>query len=468
MDRQIRLGAPIKISLLCLIIVALFGVNRITCLPMYNLQDPAIIHTIYGTDKFYHHREKSGPSIYISPFYQHTITASDQCGRKVPAGNIYGPWNMFAIFFNDPRTASQRAQTPIYEQARAAMAGLKDASGKYGGRDYTIEKQHDPDRDTVGQYKEVTLDYEKMGLRLQLNYDFACGLGFAARFGVADYSQKPDFVFQDGFLIEACVEPVPDMSSFQQEPNAKTIFDRLMSDNTRNCIAKEFGLNLCEQCGTDIEDIHVSAYWHWPICIKHKDCNCRLTPYLSVGVWLPTGREMKDDEPFSIAFGNDGFTGVTVEASLGFEFPDILQLNAGVGVLFFSSRDLNCRRIPTSEFQVGFIPFETNITKDPGTIWYANLSFRAIEFIKHFSFNFDYVYTRHTGDNIKLANKDCNSLFKPEVLEKRSKWIAQIANAGLQYHLSEHCSFGFAVQGYIAGKYNYRPTTLLGSIMLEF
>jgi len=468
MNRQIRPEAPFKlISIVGMIAFTLISGNKIASLPMYNLQDPAIIHTIYGTDKFYQHREKSGASIHISPFYQHTISASNQCGRKVPAGNIYGPWNMFALFYNDPRTASQRAKTPIFEQARTAMAGLKNADPSllYSGRDYTVEKLHDPDRDDVGQYKEVKLDYEKMGLRLQLNYDFAFGLGFAARFGVADYSQKPEFIFQDNFLASAGATTA---EGVQEDASAKVIFEKLMSDNTRNCIAKELCLNLCEQCDTDFEDIHISAYWHWPIGITHKDCDCQLTPYFSIGVWLPTGRETNTNEAFSIAFGNDGFTGVTVEASLGFEFPDILQMNAGVGVLFSSSRDLSCQRVPTSEFQTGFIPFETNITKDPGPIWYANLSFRAIEFIKHFSFNFDYIYTRHTKDDITLANKDCATVFKPEVLEKRSKWMAQVANAGLQYHLSEHCSFGFAVQGYIAGKYNYRTTTLLGSIMLEF
>ena len=135
-----------------------------------------------------------------------------------------------------------------------------------------------------------------------------------------------------------------------------------------------------------------------------------------------------------------------------------------------STEDRDGQRVPTSKYQVGLIPWTTTISQKPGTIWYANISFKADDFIKQFSFYFDYIFTEHLKDEITIKSTNANqkTYFKPAVLEERSSWKAQQLNAGLKYDITKNCFIGVAVQGYISGEKTYRTTTFLGSLGLVF
>ncbi|MBX9830731.1 hypothetical protein K2X40_02155 [Candidatus Babeliales bacterium] len=464
-------------------------------LPMLNVQDPAIIHTIMGTDKYYKERKNGELNLHISPFYQHTASAS-QAGsgnktgnrNKVATGNMLGRWNMFALFYNDARPTG--VTTPTLQAARVVVNGLTGQNSGYANstistpptvlfKNFTLEQNFDLENgqiDEIGTYNEVHIEYEKLGLRGRFGYDFAFGLGIAIKAGVAAYKQVPAFALDS--IIDDTLKNTPPPTESGASPVitidqtfAKDLFDKLLSKSSMLLIAKELGLNLCEQRRTEPEDMHVSVYWTAPIKIKGADDNIfTVAPHISVGVWLPFGQEIDANQPFTISTGNDGFTGGTVEATISCDFPEMMQVSFGGGVAFYGSKELTGQRVPTSIYQVGIIPWTTTINRKPGAVWYVNASLKADNFVKDFSFYCDYVYTEHARDSIRVieANATRKAKFLPGELEKRSAWKIQNFNASLEYAMNQYCSLGVGVQGTIEGVRTYRPTTLLGSFIARF
>lgn len=485
-----------KSSFLIVLIGSILLTNQYCLsLPMLNVQDPATLHTHLGTDNYYKERKNGELNLYVSPFYQHTSSASqDGSGNKtgarnkVATGNILGRWNMFALFYNDARPTGKL--TPTLTAAKTIVNGLtgQDSLYKINGtlapspvlfKNFTLEQNFDLENgqiDEIGTYKEVNIEYEKLGLRTRFGYDFAFGLGIALKAGIASYKQTPvyalDSIIDDTLKNTAAPSGSESTAVIQMsEPIAQQLFDKLLSKSSMISIAKELDLNLVEQRRTEPEDMHVSVYWHIPIKIKgENDQTFHVVPHLSVGAWLPFGQEIDPNQPFTISTGNDGFTGGTVEASIAFDFPEALQVSFGGGVAFYGDKELKNQRVPTSIYQVGIIPWTTTINRQPGAVWYVNASFKADNFVKDFSFFCDYVYTEHAQDSITIieSNATRKAKFLPAELEKRSAWKIQNFNAGMEYAMNQHCAFGIGVQGTIEGVRTYRPTTIIGSFVGKF
>lgn len=490
------------------ILLAVMTTFNCHTLPLYNIQDTQPFHTVKGTDKYYSALESSCIQLHISPYHQHAKSGRDFCGRKVPIGDIYGKWNMFAVFFgqNGKPVGTTlpvnftNLETSRVEIARLATTPANDPTlgGKYASvANYTLEPpklasetidRFNPDRDIVGSYDSVFVRYERVGIRGQLNFNFKFGLGFGMRSGVADYKQKPEFNLSNSFRKEAGLsyteinesgvvvdkEPLTETSEPPLDKSARHILRNLMDDKTRNLIAKDLGLDLSEVRETKWEDSHVYMFWQHPfeVADKEGDFACNIVPYISIGVWLPTGEERNSDKPFSIATGNDGFTMVTLDGALHFDFPKMLQASFGGGVMFSNERELSGQRVPTSQYQAGIIPWKTNIHKHPGLTWYLNASFKADDFISTLSFYFDWLYTRHLKDSITLRETDPARKTAFEVglpiLERDSEWKNQQINAGFNYRVTPLLAFGFGLQSYISGVRVYRTTTLMGSVTLTF
>ena len=483
-----------KSSFLIVLIGSIIFINQYCLsLPMLNVQDPAIIHTLMGTDKYYKERKNGELNLHLSPFYQHTASAS-QAGsgnktgarNKVAIGNMLGRWNMFALFYNDARPTG--VTTPTLQTARVVVNALTGQNSMYtvNGtpatsdvlfKNFTLEQQFDLENgqiDEVGTYQAVNIEYEKLGLRGRFGYDFSFGLGIAIKAGIAAYKQVPDFALDsiiDDTLKNTTTAPEGETLKKIDQAIAQDLFDKLLSKSSMLLIAKELGLNLCEQRRTEAEDMHVSVYWTAPIKIKGADDNTfTVAPHISVGAWLPFGQEIDANQPFTISTGNDGFTGGTVEAAISCDFPEMMQVSFGGGVAFYGSKELKGQRVPTSIYQIGIIPWTTTINRQPGAVWYVNASLKADNFVKDFSFYCDYIYTQHERDSIRVieANATRKAKFLPSELEKRSAWKIQNFNASLEYAMNQYCAIGVGVQGTIEGIRTYRPTTLLGSFIAKF
>jgi hypothetical protein len=472
-SKQTTYFFTIKKQILLLVVFSVMSIHILETTPLLNIQDSAIIHTVYGTDKYLPSKRKSTLAIHLSPFFQHTATASNRLGTKVPAGNINGRWNMFAIYYNQPPPSV--ATLPNYTAGKIAAQNF--TTGNLEMLDFTNEVNFNPDDPNalVGSYQAVAITYEKIGLRSQLSFDFGFGLGIVVKGGVATYKQIPTFTI-DSNLQNILTPPAtpPATEALQNPPMispTQIFFNNFLSTRQRNLIAKDLGLDLYEQRKIDLEDLHVSLRWNVPFDIKEKGEHIlTLAPYLSVGAWLPLAQTKDQNKAFSLSLGNDGFTGITAEGAFSFDFPEIIQISLGGGWAFYPGRDFTNYRVPTSEFQAGIIPWATNITKEPGALWYINASLKAMLFIPEFSCYFDYVYTEHLKDKITLkeSNSARAAFFLPQKLERESAWKIQNFTAGLKYDLSAYCSFGLAIQSTISSSRTYRPTTFLGSIIINF
>lgn len=448
--------------------------------PQYNLYDPAIMHTTAGLNKFYKHREKAEFSLTLSPFYQHTSSASQQLGinqqngtsNKVPLGNRLGRWNMAALYFN-PADA-----IPSNSPLAAAKTKIITAEGVVAAQSITYQTGQNFNLDgtneasTAATFAAVRATYERLGLRGQIGFDFAFGLGIGIKGGVIDYKQTPTFVpilptvtaAASGSGTTSTIVP------FANDP-AKTISAQLTTQGQREAIAQQFNLDLSEQRLTTLEDTHVDLHWSIPVkCYDNDEFSFNLVPLLSVGVWVPTGQATDQNKAFSVPTGNDGFAGGTIDVGLNFDFPKMLQLGFGCGAAFFGTRTLNDQRVPTSPLQVGIIPWKTTIAKRPGALWYFNASLKAEQFDSGFSCYLDYIFTQHIKDSITLQEVNPARLaqFQKGVksMEDQSVWKAQHLNAGLKYNITSLCALSVGFQGYISGVRTYRLTTVMGSFSI--
>lgn len=489
-------------------------VSNCHALPLYNIQDTQPFHTVKGSDKYYSTLDSSHIQFHLSPYHQHAKSGRNFCGQKVSIGDIYGKWNMLGVFFgpggnpngalvtNFPANllASKNAINilSLPDATVPTPPGLANVTGIYRmvGTDYTVEDQFNADRDTFAYYDSVHVRYERIGVRGQMSFDFKFGLGLGMRTGVADYKQKAEFNLANDFrkLAGLSFTETVDGKVTQKEPlpaaksdgsvgtpgvdvldkSAQYILRNLMDEKSRNLITKDLGLDLGEVRESKWEDTHLYMYWQHPFELgdKEGDFSCSIIPYISAGIWLPTGEERNPDKQFSIATGNDGFTMVTLDGSLSFDFPKMLQTSFGGGVMFANKRELSNQRVPTSIYQTGIIPWKTNIHKHPGLTWYLNASMKAEDIISTLSVYVDWLYTRHLKDSITLRETNENrrkafSIGIP-ILERDSEWKNQQASVGFNYRVTPLLSFGFGLQAYISGVRVYRTTTTMGSVTLTF
>lgn len=485
-----------------LLVTIFFFIPEVSSVPINNRYDQFAIYTVFGTDKYYSKRDKFGMSIQLSPFYQHTSKARDDNGNKVEAGDMLGKWNMLALFFNAEQTkdpakdfsfnvdgAPQGNTTndfPYFSRAWRILDGKTEGqpasdtvlwmNGIYIpnpgtnralktdldiDKNYTNPLEYDCTDKTTG-YFSIPVDYEKLGLRGQLNFELGAGFAFRARGGIVDYTNKAT-AFTDQ----------TEESTEQYKTNARDyIKNYLMSCPSYQQILKETGIRIDDYRETTFEDTHLQLDWSMAFDLMDKDDETilRLAPFLAVGCWLPTGKNISQDHAFSLPTGNDGHFGVTVEGSINFDFIKMIQLSFGGGVAFYETKGLSGFRVPTSEYQSGIYPWKTNVDRKPGEVWYANISMKAYDFIDNFSFFFDYIYTQHNKDDITI--KECDtaraSYFLPEKLEQVSRWKSNLVHAGINYRVTPGLEIGLSFNAHISGRRVYRTTTILGTMNFIF
>lgn len=467
-------------------LVALMGITSLTATAVNNYQDPVIFHTVMGSDKFYSPTGKANFAVHISPFYQHTRAASKPESSKTSNGNVWGPWNMAGLFLNDnPRPVTK--PFVFYQQSKGILRNLRnDPAGLKYSRDYTTDATFNPDEDSFKafQYQDVNIKYEKMGLRGQISFDLGVGLGINVKGGIVNMRNRPyNFILQPAFASNAGLSTntdatgaAPAAPSAEQQAQALKIYEATMGENARRSLLKEIGFDTREFSLTDLEDLYGNFYWHVPIKIHEQGEHVfSIVPYLSVGASLPLGQERNYNKIYAVVNGSDGFAGLTAEGAIALDFPKMMQLSAGGGLTVYNTRTLTGYHVPTSDFQSGLYPWTTSITRQPGPVWYMNISMKADDImskkdVPNFSVYFDYIYAEHLRDTVRVKepNAAFAQYFKPEMLERDSLWKAQMLHAGIKCGLSKNIYLAFSAQGTIGGSRTYRPTTILGGLIASF
>lgn len=478
-------------TFLTMIITLLFILAAVPqCLlatPINNYYEPVMIHTVFGTDKYYTDRPQIQFNFTLSPYYLHSASTKDGLRKKVPAGERLGQWNMFGVFYNlgTMKTTDSEATAPSITAIQTALEKDKMTGTLF--KDYNFVDSDDetdtiyypdPSRDNVGDggqtvigsFWKLPVDYEKIGLRGQASLDFGFGCGLVVKGGVTDCKATPKFLFDTAFNTKA---GIPSGTSETIDKSVAAVYNNLVSPNGRTAVANALGINLNEYRKTGFEDTHVQFYWNIPFDIKDKegDVNATIIPRLSVGTWIPTAKAVDVDKIFAAPLGNNGFWALTAEGALSFDFPQTIQTSVGGGLVICETKAV-WQRMPNDIHQSGLYPWKTKVDKEPGITWYANASFKADNFTDGLSCYFDYIFTQHCKDSLTLHESDQarRTAFGTahDKAVQESAWRSQQWNSGINYKPNETVAFGFAVQSHITGVRVYRPTTIIGSIALTF
>jgi len=329
-------------------------------------------------------------------------------------------------------------------------------------KNYTLESNFDPDDNNTG-YLSVPMDTcEKYGMRGQICFEFSCGLGMKCKGGFVEYRLTGTFRTHS---------PLGDATSTDPLTKAQGLIDKYLM-NPHEQVLNELGIYTHEQKKTVFEDTYIELFWNLPWEIEDASFNhvATVSPYLAVGVWIPSGKKKDQDQMFSVPSGADGFWGLSAVGSINLDFPGLIQLSFGGGATFYESRTISGYRVPSSQYQSVIYPWKARIKKRPGTVWYLNASLKTEEFIEQFSFFFDYVYSEHKRDSITLKETVTtrNAYFFPEKLREDSKWRTNVIHAGLNYRVSSGLDLGFSFQAHLSGARVYKTTTMMGTLNFNF
>lgn len=487
--------------LVCAALVAVGAFFRVTATPINNYNDTNAVYSPQGSDRFYikpdeKKTSKGGLRLQISPFYQHAGRARNGAGRSVPMGERLGKWNMTGLFFGQAAAPVPitNASYPILHNVFTTY--FKSGSGIHDGtNDITptspelqnLAKEDTYDLDVNvgslfggfnGQSDSATdtgalgITYEKYGLRGQVAVSFVHGLSLSVKGGLVDYKMSPDF------NVGNTLKDWGDLSADDQKAK-KVVYDHLFAPAARAKLFGEIGLDLDGVRKTAMEDMHIQLQWHLPQDFRENDdLAVTVIPNLAVGMWLPTGKKKDQDRAFSLDTGNGGFYGFTLEGALAFDFPQLMQTNFGGGAIVSASKDQSGYRVPSAHPDVGvikqqgFYPWKTSVNIKPGLTWFAQASLKSEGFSGDLSLFFDYVYTYHQRDSIKLKETGVarQKAFAPGVkhLENESNWKSQLCNIGLDYRITKNLAFGGLVQGMIGGSRVLKSTLVMGTVTFSF
>ncbi len=507
----------------------------IIAIPLNNIYDPQPLYNYHCTDKVYKKRSGREFRFHISPFYQHANTARNKDGKKVAGGDRLGPWNFFGLFFdgrvgvgdttlaskafnsdnypklyeaqqavgnittvvnNDAAVIINIAGAPLLDGATPAVSpyrlGTRASTAAYTANvlgDMTFKPQFEklqPDFALVS----VPTRYEKIGVRVQMNFDMGMGLGISVRGGAVEIKNKPrGFGYDSKIAADLGLASLSDMPAYtpndQSKADAQAFNDNLLSAKALGKIGKELNYNTSGFHVTSPEDVHTQVYWHAAIPCRDKsgDVGVTVVPYVGFGAWIPLSEKFDTNNAFAVPVSNRQQSfGATADFSLGFDFPvlpssksgkESLGISFGGGGLLFDADTQTNQRFPSSDTQVGLIPWTVGSVRcAPGGTWYLNASLKAEEFVEGLSVYTDFCYTQHEQDTISVSdsNSGKQALFQEGVAQTQddSGWKNQQVSVGFNYAITPTIAFSAAAQGHISGVRVHRTVTILGGLTVTF
>jgi hypothetical protein len=338
----------------------------------------------------------------------------------------------------------------------------------------------------------VPLTYQKSGFRWELNFDFSENIGFLARGGFVQITQRAGPAISLSALAPATSKidsSVPSIytglntyynarSSGTGSSNgipvalAQGTFNEWVSNNIDDLLDPEDGVDYNIQTFSQpgIEDIQLLGFYRHPLMINpanpNKYASVMVTPYVMVGGTIPLAAVKDYSKLYALPFGNNSHGSVGGVAGVTFDFIDSIEFGFEFGATGFFTKTIEGLPVPNHELQRVLYPYRQDVRYSPGFNGQFGFIFNAYEFAHNTSFSFKYNYVQHMQDTIKLITP--SEYFFPYYLEETTPWTSQMFIASLVFEVQPSVYLSIAWQGALSQKNAYCSNTILGSLNFLF
>ncbi len=338
----------------------------------------------------------------------------------------------------------------------------------------------------------VPLTYQKSGFRWELNFDFSENIGFLARGGFVQITQRAAPAVSLSALAPA--QQLTDSSQpsiytgLNTYANARSggagatggipsaiaqgTFNEWVSNNIEDLLDPEYGANYNIQTFSQpgIEDIQLLGFYRHPLMIHpanpNKYTSVMVTPYVILGGTIPVAPVKDYAKLYALPFGNNSHGSVGGVAGVTFDFINSIEFGFEFGATSFFAKTIEQLPVPNHELQRVLYPYRQDVNYQPGFNGQFAFIFNAYEFAHNTSFSFRYNYVQHMQDTITLLNK--SPYFFPYYLEETTPWSSQMFIASLVFEVQPSVYLSVAWQGALSQKNAYCSNTILGSLNFLF
>ena len=317
--------------------------------------------------------------------------------------------------------------------------------------------------------------YKKTGVRLDLELEMGCDIGFHFQAGFASICQIGKAPLNLTCLpLDPCIffpgPPGGDFPPTVSNPATITIENvNKFLMHEFECIAKEMGYNIANFQETSSDEMRFQFFWAHPYRLnglRDDWPQMHAIPFFEGGVSISPGRERNTNELYGLPFGNNGHTAMGFTTGLDLNFIGTIEIGGAFGYTHFFGKDFDCYRLPNSKLQHVLFPFTTSVHVQPGHNTHFEGSIIARHFLGRLSMSFQYINLEHQEDCITLQQPD--PAFVPSALSRTTGFKTKIANVGFIYDFTPNFSMGFLWQAPLNQHNTYRSTTVMFGVNALF
>jgi hypothetical protein len=244
-------------------------------------------------------------------------------------------------------------------------------------------------------------------------------------------------------------------------------------------------LDIYNFCKTDMEDIVLSVYWTHCFDLNqnsNNDCwpEFTIAPYLVGEFSAPLSERQNPNKLFSVPFGINKHWGFGFTGGFTINFIDTIEIGFEGGFTKFSSETYFAQPVPTHELQQGIFPRKADLDRRPGTVWSFGATLGAYHYVSCLSTYIQFRLLHKCSDCICIRQTIPIAAFngtpdnfpasniKLEKMQRESEWTSSFVDVYFDYDLSENVALGFFWQAPVSQQFAYRPTTVMGSIIVQY
>ncbi len=391
--------------------------------------------------------------------------ANAQISPPVPGGN--------AIIYNSGTIPDASATTYTYTAPSILSQGVLDKDPIFFGA------------------FSVPLTYQKAGFRWELNFDVSDNVGFLARggfcqitqragpaVGLSPYAPNPKSSSTNVALAGIYYSLNTVANANLVEPSelplalAQNTFDEWVTNNIDDLLDSVDGVDYNIQTFSEIglEDIQFLAFVRHPFTLhpvnEKRHATIMLTPYIIFGGTAPIAPVRDYSKLYALPFGNNSHPSIGGVAGLTFDFINSIEFGFEFGATAFLPKNINSLPMPNHMLQRVIYPYRQDVKYSPGFNGQFSAILNAYKFTHNISFSLRYNYVQHNQDTITLLTP--NVYFLPSQLEEQSTWNSQMLVGALTFELQPSVYMSVAWQGALSQKNAYCSNTILGSLNFLF